>query len=72
MTGRIPRTGHIERLVINERGEELRREELLNELRQRVRDLRQGPDGLTYVLTDEDEAALLRLEPVDDRSTGIR
>jgi glucose/arabinose dehydrogenase len=72
MTGRIPRTGHIERIVLNERGEELRREELLNELRQRIRDVRQGPDGLIYVLTDEDEAALLRLEPVDSRSTGVR
>jgi glucose/arabinose dehydrogenase len=72
MTGRIPRTGHLERLVLNERGEELRREELLNELRQRVRDVRQGPDGLIYVLTDEDEGVLLRLEPVDDRSTEVR
>jgi glucose/arabinose dehydrogenase len=58
--------------VLNERGEELRREELLNELRQRVRDVRQGPDGLIYVLTDEDEGVLLRLEPVDDRSTEVR
>jgi glucose/arabinose dehydrogenase len=29
----------------------------------RVRDLRQGPDGHLYVLTDEDEAALLRIVP---------
>ena len=33
--------------------------------RQRIRDVRQGPDGLLYVLTDADEAALLKLEPVD-------
>jgi glucose/arabinose dehydrogenase len=25
--------------------------------------VRQGPDGLIYVLTDEDDGALLRLEP---------
>ena len=66
MTGRIPRTGHLERLVFNERGEEMRREWLLTELRQRIRDVRQGPDGFLYVLTEENDAALLRLEPVDD------
>jgi len=30
---------------------------------QRVRDVRQGPDGLIYVLTDEDNGQLLRIEP---------
>lgn len=64
MTGRIPGTGHLERIVFNDVGEELAREWLLTELRQRIRDVRQGPDGLLYVLTDEDDAALLRLEPV--------
>ena len=44
--------------------EELRRESLLVELRQRIRDVRQGPDGLLYVLTDEKEGAVLRIEPV--------
>jgi glucose/arabinose dehydrogenase len=29
----------------------------------RVRDVRQGPDGLLYVLTDEDSGRLIRLEP---------
>jgi aldose sugar dehydrogenase len=38
---------------------------MLTELRQRIRDIRQGPDGLIYVLTDEDEGALLRIEPVE-------
>jgi glucose/arabinose dehydrogenase len=65
MVGRIPRTGHLERIVFNERGEELRRESILTELRQRIRDVRQGPDGLLYVLTEENQAALLRLEPVE-------
>jgi glucose/arabinose dehydrogenase len=64
MTGRIRGTGHLERIVFNEVGEELAREWLLADLRQRIRDVRQGPDGFLYVLTDEDEAALLRLEPV--------
>ncbi|HSH75791.1 MAG TPA: PQQ-dependent sugar dehydrogenase [Longimicrobiales bacterium] len=63
MWGRIQRTGHIQRVVLNEAGEEIGRESILAELRQRVRDVRQGPDGLIHVLTDEDEGALLRLEP---------
>ena len=62
-TGEIPGTGHIERILFNERMEELRRESLLVDLRQRMRDIRQGPDGLLYVLTDEKDGALLRIEP---------
>ena len=64
-TGRIPGTGHLERIVFNENDEELAREWLLTELRQRIRDVRQGPDGLLYVLTDADDGALLRIEPVE-------
>ncbi len=65
MTGRIGRTGHLERIVFNEDGEELAREWLLTELRRRIRDVKQGPDGLLYVLTEENQAALLRIEPVN-------
>jgi glucose/arabinose dehydrogenase len=61
--GGIPNTGQIQRVVFNDQWEELRREPLLTELKQRIRDVRQGPDGLLYVLTAEDEGALLRLEP---------
>jgi aldose sugar dehydrogenase len=63
-TGEIPGTGHLERILFNEKMEELRRESLLTDLRQRIRDVRQGPDGLLYLLTDEKEGALLRIEPV--------
>ena len=63
--GGIRNTGHLQRIVFNEQGEEARRESLLVELRQRIRDVRQGPDGLLYVLTDADEGALLRIEPVE-------
>jgi glucose/arabinose dehydrogenase len=62
-TGEIPGTGHVERILFNEKMEELRRESLLTELRQRIRDVRQGPDGLLYLLTDEKAGALLRIEP---------
>ena len=33
---------------------------------QRVRDIRQGPDGMLYVLTDESHGSLIRLEPTSD------
>ncbi|MEZ5606833.1 MAG: PQQ-dependent sugar dehydrogenase [Burkholderiaceae bacterium] len=36
---------------------------LLQELGQRIRDVRQGPDGLLYVLTDSSDGRLLRLLP---------
>ncbi len=62
-TGEIPGTGHLERILFNEKMEELRRESLLTELHQRIRDVRQGPDGLLYLLTDEKEGAVLRIEP---------
>ena len=60
--GRIPGTGHLQRVVFNENGE-IRREMLLTELRQRIRLVQQGPDELLYVLTDENDGALLRIEP---------
>lgn len=62
--GRIPGTGGIERVVFNDKLWELRRETMLTDLKQRVRDVRQGPDGLIYILTDEDDGAVLRIEPV--------
>jgi glucose/arabinose dehydrogenase len=62
-TGEIPGTGHLERILFNENMEELRRESLLVELRQRIRDVRQGPDELIYLLTDADDGAVLRIEP---------
>ena len=64
-TGRVYLTGHLERIVFNRQGGELRREWLLTELKQRIRDVRQGPDGLLYVLTEEDDAVLLRISPAD-------
>ena len=61
--GGIPGTGHLQRIVFNELTEELRRESMLTELRQRIREVREGPDGLLYLLTAEDDGALLRIEP---------
>ena len=38
-------------------------ERLLNEIGERVRDVRVGPDDAIYVLTDEEDGKLLRIEP---------
>ena len=38
-------------------------ERLLQALGTRIRDVRQGPDGRLYLLTDESDGALLRLDP---------
>lgn len=63
--GEVPNTGRVERIEFNESWEEVRREPLLTELKQRIRDVRQGPDGLLYVLTAEDDGAVLRIEPAN-------
>ena len=60
--GRIGGTGHVERIVFNDKGEQ-RRESLLVDLHQRIRDVRQGPDGFLYLLTDEEAGAILKIEP---------
>jgi glucose/arabinose dehydrogenase len=54
----------LQRLVLNAKGQTVQRESLLTELKQRIRDVKQGPDGLIYLLTDETHGALLKLEPV--------
>jgi glucose/arabinose dehydrogenase len=60
--GRTRMTGHVQRITFNE-GRPIQREPLLTDLHQRIRDVRPGPDGLLYVLTDENPGALLRIEP---------
>jgi aldose sugar dehydrogenase len=62
-TGEIPGTGHLERVLVNEKLEELRREALLVPLQMRIRDVRQGPDELLYVLVDHENGGVLRIEP---------
>jgi glucose/arabinose dehydrogenase len=53
----------LSRIIFNKQGLEARREALLLELRQRIRDVRQGPDGLLYLTTDMPDGAILKLEP---------
>jgi glucose/arabinose dehydrogenase len=63
--GEIPGTGQLHRILINKNLEELRREPLLTDLRRRIRDVKQGRDGLLYLLTDEEDAVILRIEPAE-------
>jgi glucose/arabinose dehydrogenase len=57
---------HLERLTFNKKGEPTYgREWLLIDLKQRIRDVRQGPDGNVYLLTDAAYGALLRIERAD-------
>ena len=58
----------LERVAIDENGWLGRREWLLDDLKQRIRDVRQGPDGLLYVLTDENPGTLLKIEPLPTQS----
>jgi glucose/arabinose dehydrogenase len=61
--GAVQGVGHLERIVFNENWDETSRQSLLTDMKQRIRDVRQGPDGLVYVLTDEEKGALIRIEP---------
>jgi glucose/arabinose dehydrogenase len=38
-------------------------ERLLEDLSERIRDVRQGPEGLLYLLTDNSDGRILRIEP---------
>ena len=40
-------------------------ERILKRLGERIRDVRQGPDGYIYLLTDSNDGRILRLEPAD-------
>lgn len=64
-TGEIPGTGRLERIQLNAELQEIRRETLLADLRHRVRDVSVSPEGYIYLLTDEEDGAVLRIEPAD-------
>jgi glucose/arabinose dehydrogenase len=50
------------RLVL--RGDQIiGQERLLRDLGQRIRDVRQGPDGALYVLTDSARGQIIRVQP---------
>jgi glucose/arabinose dehydrogenase len=60
---------HLARLVLQ--GERVIGEErLLTELDTRIRDVKEGPDGALYVLTDRDGGRVLRLVPPKESSSS--
>jgi glucose/arabinose dehydrogenase len=54
--------GYLDRIELKD-GKVVAEHKLLAEGRARIRDVKQGPDGLLYVLTDESDGKLLRLRP---------
>ena len=54
---------HVERFVFEDDGRLTRTVHYLQDLNERIRDVRQGPDELVYVLTDANPGAVLRIEP---------
>lgn len=62
-TGEVNGTGHLERIVLNENLDEMRRESLLQDLHKRVRDVVQGPDGYLYLALEDKDGGILRVLP---------
>ena len=60
---------HLRRLEIRNT-EVIHQEVLLHNRIGRIRDVRTGPDGLVYILTDANSGGLFRLEPVEALSKG--
>ena len=54
--------GYLDRIELRD-GKVAAEHKLLEDGRERIRDVRQGPDGLLYVLTDESNGKLIRLQP---------
>ena len=63
--GRTNGASGVERVVFNDKLWETRRETFLSELKQRIRDIRQGPDGAIYLLTEETNGVVLKVEPAE-------
>jgi aldose sugar dehydrogenase len=59
----------LHRVGLNDRGLPGGREAMLTELKQRIREVRHGPDGNFYLLTDHDKGALIKVEPAPDTRT---
>ena len=57
--------GYLDRIELSGpfAGKVVRESKLLSEAGERIRDVRQGPDGLLYVLTDSPQGKLIRLLP---------
>ena len=59
------RYGQLARLELKE-NKVIKEERLLDGVVSRIREVKQGPDGLLYIITDEGDDRLLRLKPVNE------
>jgi glucose/arabinose dehydrogenase len=59
--GQMAGTGKLVRIFFDDKGNERSREDLLTDLKQRIRDVKMGPDGHLYLLTEEQDGALLMI-----------
>jgi glucose/arabinose dehydrogenase len=59
----------LHRVGFNEKGL-MGREALLTQVAQRIRDVRQGPDGLIYLAVDSNPGGILRVEPAGSPTTA--
>ena len=57
---------HVRRIVLDEAGLPVSQEVLFDALGERFRDVRNGPDGLLYLLTDSEDGRVLRVVPAAD------
>jgi glucose/arabinose dehydrogenase len=60
----------LHRLAFNGEGGLIGREALLTDVRQRIRDVRQGPDGNLYLAADNTPGGILRVEPASAAATS--
>ncbi len=56
----------LQRVDLTDDGLPVGRQSMLVSLGQRIREVREGADGLIYLLTDHDRGSLIRVEPVAD------
>src|SRR5690606_655066 len=55
---------HVQRLVMKD-GEVVEKEVLAEDIGERVRDLKQGPDGAVYIVTDDANGRIVRMAPAE-------
>jgi glucose/arabinose dehydrogenase len=56
-------TNFVLRVILDGRGTVVGQIKLMTGLGHRIRDVRVGPDGYVYLLTDDTDGAMLRMEP---------
>lgn len=54
---------HVQAITFNDKGLPTGRDLLFGELGQRIREVKPGPDGNVYILTDEAAGAVIKVEP---------